>query len=491
MDMPQSQYLPGTEQVIPCGHACEALDILQQIYQYAPVGMVVIDYNFDIIRINNYLVKILETTTEKALSNKLSAILPKSYNLIEPLIKDVMQNEQPISEEISLQINNIQKNWLISIHSGYEEESKLKFINLIIQDITELRLTQSDLKSAYKQIKKLKKQLQQENIYLKNEIAKSSNYGEIIGESRAIKSAIVKSEQVAKTDATVLITGETGTGKELFARAIHKSSNRQDKPLVIVNCAALPANLIESELFGHEKGSFTGAIGKKAGRFEIADGGTIFLDEIGELPLDLQSKLLRVLQEHYIERVGGTKSIKINVRILAATNRDLLAEVRKGTFREDLYYRLNVFPIHIPPLRERIEDIPAIVKSMVFRLSENLGKKITHINESSLETMKLCKWQGNIRELQNIVERSIILCNDNILNIQLPEQGKITKVNQGDISISNQELLPLKDYEKNYILKVLEHAKWRIRGSNGAAEILDMKPTTLESRMKKLNIKRK
>lgn len=336
---------------------------------------------------------------------------------------------------------------------------------------------------ALQEVESLKDRLEAENSYLQQEIKIEHNFEEIISQSHKFKLVLNQVEQVAKTDATVLVLGESGTGKELLSRAIHNVSNRKNRPLVKVNCASLPANLIESELFGHEKGAFTGAIARKSGRFELADGGTIFLDEIGELPFELQAKLLRALQEGEFERVGGTKTIKVNVRIIAATNRDLETEVAEGRFRADLYYRLNVFPIHSIPLRERKEDIPLLVKHFVDKYSGQMGKRITNISKRVITSLQSYDWPGNIRELENVIERALIISQDQKLELGgwMGKKGATQKDN---------DLVPLEQYEKAYILKVLHETTWRVSGDQGAAKILGMKPTTLESRMKKLGIKR-
>ncbi len=289
---------------------------------------------------------------------------------------------------------------------------------------------------------KLKNQLQEDNIYLQEEIKLAHNVDEILGESNAIKYVLYKIEQVAETDTTVLILGETGTGKELVARAIHNQSLRKDRPLVKVNCAALSASLIESELFGHEKGAFTGAATRKMGRFELADGATLFLDEIGELPLELQPKLLRVIQEGELERLGSSKTLKVDVRIIAATNRNMTAEVEKGAFREDLWYRLNVFPITVPPLRQRKEDIPSMVEHFVALFSKKVGKGITSISAATLNKFRDYSWPGNIRELANVIERGVINAQGSVLNIadQFPESKS------ADLPDSTQTL---EDVEKN------------------------------------------
>jgi formate hydrogenlyase transcriptional activator len=329
-----------------------------------------------------------------------------------------------------------------------------------------------------------KVRLEAQAVYLQEEIKGTHNFEELIGSSTSLKKVLKNVERVAPTDSTVLITGETGTGKELIARAIHNLSPRKGRPLVKVNCAAIPGGLIESELFGHEKGAFTGALMKKIGRFEVADKGTIFLDEIGELPLDLQSKLLRVLQEGEFERVGGTQTFKVNVRVIAATNRNLDQLSKSGQYRPDLYYRLNVFPVHLPPLREREGDIPLLAQYFVQKCSANLGKKITRIPERMLGALQRYQWPGNIRELEHVIERAVILSEGPQLEpIEwlTPTSGKPS---------GSEQVLTLEEMERQHIVDVLEQTNWRVSGDKGAAKILGLNATTLEARMKKLGIER-
>jgi PAS domain S-box-containing protein len=350
-------------------------------------------------------------------------------------------------------------------------------------DITERKESEVELTKAHEELSQLKNQLVAENIYLQAELHMDHAFGEIVGQSDAIKHVHFKINQVAATDLTVLIMGETGTGKELVARAVHSASKRNDRPLIKVNCAALSATLIESELFGHEKGAFTGAGARKLGRFELANGGTIFLDEIGELPLELQVKLLRVIQEGELERVGGAKTIKIDVRIIAATNRHLKQEVDNGTFREDLWYRLNVFPITAPPLRQRKEDIPLLVEHFVKMSAKKFGKTLTSLTAGTMQSLQTHSWPGNVRELANVIERSVIHSQGNTLRIvdrfeQKPEEPLTS-------------LKSLEEVEKEYIIRVLEQTGWKIEGPSGAAHLLLLKPSTLRARMAKLGIQRR
>lgn len=357
---------------------------------------------------------------------------------------------------------------------------RLRLLGEIIYNALRRKQADLDLEKAFLEIKKLKDQLQKENVSLREEIKVIRKHEEIVGESDVMLGVLQNIEEVAETDASVLILGETGTGKELIARAIHNLSRRKKRSMIIVNCAALPATLMESELFGREKGAYTGAMTKQAGRFEKADGTTLFLDEIGELPMDLQAKLLRVLQEGQFERLGSSKTISVNIRLITATNRNLEKAVREGKFREDLYYRLNVFPVKVPPLRERPDDILPLIWHFVKEFSETMGKRIEVISRKNLEAVKRYSWPGNVRELRNVVERSMILSKGKNLLVNVP----------GTPDSSPHRDLSLEEYNRNYILEILKKTGWRIRGEKGAAEILDIKPTTLYSRMKKLGIKR-
>lgn len=371
-----------------------------------------------------------------------------------------------------------------------DTDGKLLGAVVVFKDITEKRASEEalkkaneDLQEALEEVENLKTKLEQENKYLQQEIKLTHNFEEIITQSKPFKKVLGQIEQVASTDATVLIMGESGTGKELIARALHNISKRKNRALVKVNCAALPANLIESELFGHEKGAFTGALTKKIGRFELADGGTIFLDEIGELPIELQSKLLRVLQEGEFDRLGNPRTIKVDVRIIAATNRNLQHEIEKGNFREDLYYRLHVFPLNLPPLRARQEDIPLLAQYFLSKYATKFGRSIEGISQKTMNELIAYDWPGNVRELENIIERAVIISQGNKLNLgdSLPKPKDTTK---------KKKIASLEENEKDHILKALEFTNWRVSGEKGAAKLLGVKRTTLEARMKKLNINR-
>jgi chemotaxis protein methyltransferase CheR len=365
----------------------------------------------------------------------------------------------------------------------YREEGELSQVTAMVRDISERKKAETEIKKSYEEIKKLQKQLQAESVYLQEEIRLEHNFENIIGNSNAIQYALFKVEQVAETDSTVLILGETGTGKELIARAIHHNSQRKNRPLIKINCATLPVNLIESELFGHEKGSFTGAVAKHTGRFEVADGSTLFLDEIGELPIELQAKLLRVIEDGEFERLGSTKTIKVDVRLITATNRDLEKDVSEGRFREDLWYRLNVFPITLPPLRKRTDDIPLIAQYYLDLFTRKLGKNIDSIPVKVMKTLQSYNWPGNVRELQNVLERAVISTSGN--KLQLTETFSRSRSDQVQ---HDEGLKSLHDMERDYIVSVLDKTGWKISGNKSAAEILGLKRSTLRARMEKLGI---
>lgn len=353
---------------------------------------------------------------------------------------------------------------------------------------------QTALQAALEEVQALRRKLEAENVYLQEEIRKEHNFEEIVGNSPALLDVLRQVETVAPTDSTVLILGETGCGKELVARAIHNRSKRANRPLVKVNCGAIPTGLVESELFGHMKGAFTGALERRTGRFELADSGTLFLDEVSELPLETQVKLLRVLQEHEFEPLGSSRTVRVNVRIIAASNRDLEKAVQEGRFRADLFYRLNVLPIALPPLRERQSDIPLLTAFFVDRFTRQLGKQITGISQDTIDVLSRYAWPGNIRELQNVIERAVVLCQGRVLRMgsDLLPVATTGQENEAAISLYGDKPAPgsLENVERAHILQVLNDTRWVIEGSRGAAKILNLHPNTLRSRMKKLGIER-
>ena len=389
----------------------------------------------------------------------------------------------------------------------YTKSNKTQMILLAIEDVTEREYYKRNLEdlveqrtaelivaredaenrkkiaeTALAEIKKLKEQLEAEREYLKEEIKLEYNHENIIGQSDGLKYVLYKIEQIADSNTIVLVLGETGTGKELVARAIHSLSQCKNRALVKVNCAALPANLIESELFGHEKGAFTGSHSRHLGRFEIADGTTLFLDEIGELPVELQAKLLRVIQDGEFERLGSSRTIKVDTRIIAATNRNLEAEVKKGNFREDLWYRLNVFPITMPPLRDRKDDIPLLLDYYVKKISRRMGKTIGVIPAGVMDALQHYAWPGNVRELENVLERAVI--NSSGPKLRLVDELKKQSPD------SDTKHKTMEAVERDHILRVLEQTRWKVGGKNSAAEILGLDRSTLRARMRRLNIQK-
>ena len=421
-----------------------------------------------------------ELTFNKAISyNRI--IVADDREKVRKDIEDKIRQEKHFEVKYRIQKPTGEIRWVwergITIHGDNDHPQILEGF---ITDITDIKNAEQALIEKEQALRKLKEQLHEETIYLREEIKLTSNFEYIISTSESFRKVLYDVEKVAPTGSTVLILGETGTGKELIARALHNNSNRSKRSLVIVNCAALPMEMIESELFGHEKGAFTGAYERKTGRFEYAHEGTIFLDEIGELPLNLQTKLLRVLQEGEFQRLGSAKTTKVDVRVIAATNRNLKEAVENGEFRDDLYYRLNVFPINIPPLRERKEDIPLLVNHFIKKYGKKTGKKVNQTSQKVMNRLLKYHWPGNIRELENIIERAVILS----------ENGRIkpgTWIPDGKNTTSDS-INTLEENEQEHILKALRETKWRIGGENGAAKLLGIKRTTLQARMKKLNI---
>jgi formate hydrogenlyase transcriptional activator len=370
----------------------------------------------------------------------------------------------------------------IRAHRSWPDDlvPRLRLIGEVFANVLMRKRNEEEIQSALSEIKKLKEQIEADYLYLTEEIKLEHNYGDIVGKSQALQRILVKVKQVAPTNAPVLLLGETGTGKGLIARSIHNASKHNGRPLIQVNCAALSPSLIESELFGHEKGAFSGAVSRRVGRFELANGTTLFLDEIGDLPLELQPKLLRVLQDGEFERVGGSQTIKTDVRVIAATNRDLEKEVEDGRFRRDLWYRLSVFPIFVPPLRERLEDIPLFVSWFVDKYGKWIGKKFKRIPQKTIKALKRYSWPGNIRELENLIERAVITSPEGNLLIEIPAPSDFL----------DDQMPTLRDLEREHILKALENNNWKIEGRGGAALQLGLHPSTLRFRMKKLDISR-
>ncbi|QJW93056.1 sigma 54-interacting transcriptional regulator [Frigoriglobus tundricola] len=450
----------------------------RDLFEEAPIAYVHEDLDSRFLRANRTALRILGLKPEEVAGTVGTALVPDTPEA-RRRVKDAFASISRGTDPGGLVLELCRKDDGRSVWVQWwsRPDPGGKFTRTMFIDVTERVLMEQE-----------KARLQQQNRYLQEEIKAAHNFDEIVGRSPALVSVLQRVSKVAGTDSTVLITGETGTGKELVARAIHSASPRKGKPLIKLNCAALPAGLVESELFGHEKGAFTGATARKAGRFELADGGTLFLDEVGELPLETQAKLLRVLQEREFDRVGGTAPVKADVRVIAATNRDLAKMAKEGKLREDLFYRLNVFPVRLPPLRERTGDIPLLVRFFVNRFAGRMGKRIETVSRETLDLLVAYSWPGNIRELENVLERAVILSDGPELEIDpevLPVAG--ATVDSASPDESGQNLVRV---ETDHIRGVLTQTGWVIEGPNGAAKVLGLHPNTLRSRMKKLGISR-
>jgi len=465
----------------------ESEERLRDLYEEAPIAYVKEDLQSRFISANRAAQRILGLKPEEVVGTVGLSLVPDrpdAQRLAREQFAIQVRGAETRAVVVELQRKDDGKPVWIEIWAKPEPGGK--YTRTMFLDVTDRVLMEQE-----------RARLAAENVYLQEEIKSVHNFEAIVGQSPALMDALEKVDRVAKTDATVLVTGKTGTGKELIARAIHSASPRRDKPLIKVNCAALPGGLFESELFGHEKGAFSGAISRRVGRFELANGGTIFLDEIGEVPLDAQVKLLRVLQEREFERVGGTNPIKVDVRVIAATNRDLVKSIRDGKFREDLYYRLNVFPIALPALRDRTGDVPLLVHFLVARFAARVGVRIESVDKATMERLSRYSWPGNIRELENVLERAVILSNGPTLEIDSEVFASPTAERAPSAepppAASAGEPPPLESLEsnmRNHILAALEQSAWVIDGPRGAAKILGLHPNTLRSRMKKLGIVR-
>ena len=475
-------------------------DLLESIRE----PIVVLDSTLRVVKANQSFYRTFQVKPEETegvtiynLGNRQWDI-PKLRELLEKILpqKTVLNDfeVEHVFQTIGPRIMHLNARWI------FREKTESNLIFLSISDVTDreyykrglenlvekrmqdLIVAREEAESAFREIEVLKNQLEAERAYLQEEIKLEYNHENIIGQSDGLMQILYNIEQIAGSNTTVLVLGETGTGKELVARALHSKSLRKHRGLVKVNCAALPASLIESELFGHEKGAFTGSHIKHIGRFEVANEATLFLDEIGELPLELQAKLLRVIEDGEFERLGSSHTIRTDARIIAATNRNLETEVRNGAFREDLWYRLNVFPITVPPLRDRLDDIPLLVDFFVKKIAKRMGKTITSISAGVMKTLQEYHWPGNIRELENVLERAVINSSSSKLRLA-DELRKPAK----DRAISSKTLEAV---ERDYILQILEQTQWKVSGKNSAAEILGLDRSTLRARMVKLNIQR-
>ena len=477
----------------------------KELLIYANSIIIQMDKNGMIKFFNEYAQKFFGYGMDEILEKNVKILMPQiesSGRNLENMAAHILNNPDDFHENINENIlKNGERVWISWRNKALKDENGNIIGNLAIgTDITERkRLTAAlqsshdeleqrvaqrteELQKALSELQLLKDRLEAENIYFREELKMRHQSRDIIGQSDGLTYVLFRAEQVAPLNTTVLILGETGTGKELIAAAIHNMSPRKKRPMITVNCGALPNNLIESELFGREKGAFTGADTRRIGRFEVADGSTICLDEIGEMPIEMQAKLLRVIQHQEFERLGSSHTTKVDVRIIATTNRNLEEEIKKGRFREDLFYRLNVFPITVPPLRQRSKDIPLLVQAFVQEYARKLGKRITSISKETMKVLENYPWPGNVRELQNILERAVILC-----------PGPEFKLSE-KLEVSFPPLAPtvktLEETERNQIVKTLSENKWRIEGKGGAAEVLGIHPSTLRARMHKLGIAR-
>jgi PAS domain S-box-containing protein len=450
----------------------------RDLYEEAPIAYIYEDLQSRFVRANHAACKLLGVEPADVVNTYGVSLLAPTAETRQKVhdALDAMKNQGKEFAAVELELRRKCDGQPIWVQWWSKPEPDGKHTRTMLVDVTQRVLMERE-----------KARLEQQNLYLQDEIKQSHNFEEIIGQSPALIRVLADVSRVAPTDASVLITGETGTGKELIARAIHSRSARKDKPLIKVNCAALPTGLVESELFGHVRGAVSGAISRHIGRFELAHGGTIFLDEVGEIPPEVQVKLLRVLQEHEVERVGGTSPIRADVRIIAATNRDLNKAIREGTFREDLFYRLNVFPIQMPSLRQRSGDIPLLVRFLVRRFSAKIGKPIESVSHDTMQRLIEYAWPGNVRELENVIERAVILNSGSVLEVAsdlLPRSAIPAEPSE------RQQLGNLADMERTHILAALRQSNWVIEGERGAARTLNLHPNTLRSRMKKMGITR-
>jgi len=450
----------------------------RDLYDEAPIAYVHEGTDSRFVSANRAALKLLGIQPEEVpdiVGLTLVAPTPENQERVRRALEAVQHGEERACIELELRRKDDGRPVWVQWWSKPDPDGK--YTRTMLVDVTDRVLAERE-----------RNRLQQENLYLREEIESEYNFEEIVGGSATLRAVLDKVKQVAPTDSTVLIAGETGTGKELIARAVHNFSKRSQKPLIKLNCSALPIGLVESELFGHEKGAFTGATERRTGRFELADGGTIFLDEVGELPPEAQAKLLRVLQEREFERVGGTKTISVDVRVIAATNRDLAAAVAAGTFRQDLYYRLNVFPVELPPLRRRTEDVVLLVHYFVARHAAKIGRTIPRVPQEAIQRLVDYPWPGNVRELENVIERAVILSPGPELAIAPEALPAVTAMPVEAERVTDPAAL--REVERQHIVTVLKRTGWRIDGPQGAARVLNMHPSTLRSRMQKLGIRR-
>jgi PAS domain S-box-containing protein len=461
---------------------------LSLLLQSAMDAIVMLDGEMNVVRVNPSAERLFGCTAEDLIGENVHDFLvPDSVVELKTFASEI--TGRPAGrQQIWIPRDFVVRRWDHTVFSAEVTLSRFErhdeiFFTLILRNSSERLEAEREIRL-----------LRQEADYLREVVREAPGHGDLIGRSDSMRAVFDAIKRVAPTDSTVLVTGETGTGKELVARSIHRESDRADKPLVLVNCAAIPANLIESEVFGHERGAFTGAVAKREGRFALANGGTLFLDEVGELPLELQAKLLRVLQEGEFEPLGSTKTVKVDVRLVAATNRDLKAMTAEGKFREDLYFRLNVFPIRIPPLRDRGRDVEHLAETFAQRFARHAGIHLSPLNEAQLQRLRAYEWPGNVRELQNVIERAVILTTDNELALERAMAGFTTPPeSKSEVEVENRVLTAreMEEFERANFCRALEACGWKVSGDNGAARLLGIPATTLSSRMKALGVSRK
>jgi len=493
----------------------EMHEFSQEIINGADIGIIVYDTALRYVVFNHFMEELTGKRAEEVLGKYAPDVFPFLRELgIEAMLRRALQGEVvTTTPDLLIRMPTGRAVWESNRYSPHRDaQGNVNGVIALVNDITKRKQAEEALKAALTEVQQFKNRLQAENVYLQEEIRGEHNFAEMVGNSPSLLAVLRKVERVAQTDSTVLIFGETGTGKELIARAIHNRSTRKDRPLVKVNCSAISAGLVESELFGHVKGAFTGALERRVGRFELADGGTLFLDEVGELPLETQVKLLRVLQEGEFEPVGTSRTVRVDVRLIGATNRDLREAVRAGRFRSDLFYRLNVLPLEVPPLRERQSDIPQLVMFFLSHFAARFGKKLDTVSQETMQRLVSYAWPGNIRELRNVIERAAVLSQGPILELGQdlvpteagdrapraahdPAETRPKAGTDGDPAPRAGDATPpklstLRDAECHHILAALRECRGVVEGPNGAARILNLHPNTLRSRMKRLGIKR-
>jgi len=491
------EYLRTVAVFTEVGEEAQIEQHYQDLYRDTPAMMHTVDSEARIVHVSDRWLSKFGYQREEVMGRSITDFISEESGLDQRSLMDIIAHGDLDNEPRSYVTKSGETiEVLVSSHADRDADGKVKRMYVALKDVTERNRAERRLRTAFDENARLREELERERDYLREEVQVSMNFGRIIGESQALKKMLAQLEAVAQTSASVLIQGESGVGKELVAHVIHARSARSDGPLVKVNCPSIPHELFESEFFGHVKGAFTGAHRDRIGRFQLADGGTLFLDEISEIPIDLQGKLLRVLQESEFERVGDDKTQTVDVRVIAATNRDLGQAVEEGAFREDLYYRLSVFPIEVPPLRERGEDVVQLASHFLERISQDFGHPPLTLSRQQVSLLKKYDWPGNVRELKNVIERAVILSQGKVLRLDLAMADILRSARvspsdgdgrAGPIVMTEKELVAL---QKENLLAALQITNWRVSGPDGAAQLLGLKPSTFTDRMKKLKISR-